>query len=191
MEIVEKKVQDGPVRIGIGPEEHHEALRYALDCERVLTLEQIDGLMGADYCPLRTDASDVAVILRPTYLSPAHIKWLAQTKCFFEVPGHDPVRLLTWDDRQGFRALKPDPERFKLEETRGAKKTYQIPDDYHDTAVALWHHGQMINGKWRPTYKPAEIVAKIKEDTGVEVSRAWARDRAFEKVGHYRRNPEG
>ena len=74
-------------------------------------------------------------------------------------------------------------------ETRGAPKQYEIPDDYRDTAIALWHHGEMKDGKWRATYKHAAIVEKIEAVTGVKVEFTWVRDLAKAKVGHTRRNP--
>ena len=189
METVDRNLQNEPVRIGIGPKEHHEVLTKALGCEEVYTVEQLDLYMANELPkPLRRD-EDTAVLIRPTYLSPAHIKWLAASKALFEVPGHEPRRLVSWNDRQEFRSLKPDAENIQVPESRGAEKTYDIPDEYHATAVKLWHHGKMQDGRWRATYKPTEIVTKIKEDTGVEVSKTWARDRAIEAVGHAARNP--
>ena len=130
-------------------------------------------------------------MIRPSYLTAQHYKWLASSKCWFEVPGHEPRRLITWGDRQEFRALKPDAEGIKALETRGAPKQYQVPEEYYDTAVALWHHGEMVDGKWKATYKPSEIEEKIEKDTGVKVNFTWVRDLAKSRVGHTRRNPEG
>ena len=191
METVENIMQNDSMRIGFGPIDHHEVLLRRLGCGACYTLEQLDRMMEFEMPnPVRPGDNDVAVLIRPTYLTPQHYKWLASSKGFFEVPGHEPRRLITWDDRQEFRGLKPSAEHAKQAETRGAPKEYDIPDDYHPKAVELWHHGQMVNGRWKPTYKPAEIVAHIKADTGVKVKKFWARDRAFEAVGHYRRNPD-
>lgn len=190
METVENSVHNRSMRIGIGPKEHHHVLRQALDCDRVFTLEQLDAMIEVEIeSPLRPDDEDVAVLIRPSYLTPQHYKWLAGTKAQFVVPGHEPRKLITWDDRQNFRSLKPSADLARQAETRGAPKEYEIPDSYHPTAVSLWHDGEVVSGRWKPTYKPSEIVEKIKADTGVEVSKVWARDRAYEAVGHYRRNP--
>lgn len=190
MEPIENICHDGPMRFGIGPVEHHEVLRRALDCEQVVTIDQIDAMMIANLPTfLRLDANDVAVFTRPSYLTPRHYKWLASSKAIFEVPGHEPRRLITWADRQEFRGLKPSVDRVEVPETRGAPKTYQIPPEYHETAIALWHDGEMKDGRWRATWKPSEIEDRIERDTGVRVKFTWVRDLAKAKVGHTKRNP--
>ena len=120
METIEKSVQKGLVKIGFGPKEHHKVLRRALKCRRFLTIEQLDVFMENDLPhPLRPGDGDIAVLIRPTYLSPQHYKWLASTKALFWVPGHEPRRLITWDDRQEFRGLKPSAEFARDAEARG------------------------------------------------------------------------
>jgi hypothetical protein len=189
METVEKKVQTEPMRIGFGPKEHHETLRAALGCVEVLTLDQLDGIMALDVSPFREDSDDVAVFVRPTYVTGAHIKWMAACGIRFEVAGHAPIRLRSFADREAFRALKPSVPGVDVPDGRGAKPLYAVSDEHLNAAIADWHSGEFVKGKWATDYTLKQIEERMRLRSGLEIRAHWVRDQVKKRFGSAARNP--
>lgn len=190
MESVEKTVQDGPMRVGIGPKEHHPVLLQALDCEFAWTLKQVDALMEAEIMPFREGTDDVAVFIRPTYISPAHLKWLAKAPIEFQVAGHEPRRLRTYEDRAAFRALKAKVGDQEVPDGRGAKPTYELKEEHVVAAIEDWHAGAYVKGKWVSDFSRLEIEERMKLRTGREVPAHWIRDQVIKRFKSAHRNPD-
>lgn len=189
MHAVEKNIIQAPVRWGFGHKRYHDALRQ-LGCVDFLTPKQVEDMkvLGAP-CPLRPDADDVAVVMRPTEFAPVVIKWLSSTKCLFEVPGHAPRRLLNHKDREDFRTLKASVPDVQVPDGRGAKPQYQITPEHIDAAIADWHAGEQRGDKWVPVYTLTEIEERMHLRSGVEVKKHWIRDQVSKQFGTATRKP--
>lgn len=190
---VEKTHYEGPMRIGFGQKEHHDALRRLFGCVTVWTPRQVDLARAEDLPhPLREDDGDVAVMIRPTHFDPINIRWLATTKCEFEVPGHEPRRLLTMQDREDFRALKLDAAKFGVDfrDGRGAKPKHKISEADIAAAIKDWHEGEDRDGDWVPVYKLSEVVERMKLRTGSDkIKDHWIRDQVKKRFGSAARKP--
>lgn len=193
MQLVEKKVKTSPVRWGFGHKRYHDALR-SLGCTDVATPEKVEQWM-ADKIPhpLRHDAGDVAVMIRPTEFAPVVVKWLAETKCMFEVPGHEPRRLLSHKDREAFRKLKADVPDVDVPDGRGAKAQYVLTPEHLEAAITDWHAGEERDGKWVPLYSLKEIEARMALRTGLQGEHAikahWVRDQVSKRFQTAARKP--
>lgn len=190
---VEKNIYEGPVRWGFGHKRYHDALR-SLGCADFLTPKQVEEMKSLGVpCPLRPDAADVAVMVRPAEFAPVVIKWLSSTKCLFEVPGHEPRRLLTHKDRETFRTLRASVPGVQVPDGRGAKAQYKVTLEHLQAAIDDWHAGEDRNGKWVSLYSLKEIEARMALRTGLEgddaIKAHWVRDQVKKRFGTAARKP--
>lgn len=193
MHTVEKNIIQASVRWGFGHTRYHDAFRQ-LGCADFLTPKQVEEMksLGAP-CPLRPDADDIAVMMRPSEFAPIVLKWLASSKCVFEVPGHEPRRLLTHADRETFRALKGSVRGVQVLDGRGAKPLHKVTPEHLQEALADWHAGEQRGDKWVPLYSLKEIEERMATRTGLKgddaIKAHWVRDQVKKKFDTAARKP--
>lgn len=189
MAYVEKNVQKDPIRIGIGPKKYHETLR-TLGCESVMTPDDADFALANGVPAFREDAGDVAVFIDPRCVAPVSIQRLATLGVVCEVAGHAPRKLRSYDDRQAFRALRAKVPGVDVPDGRGAAKVYDVSDQHLDDAIADWHAGAYVDGRWRPDYSRKQIVERMQRRTGLDIQAHWIRDQVIKRHKSAHRNPD-
>jgi hypothetical protein len=183
LEAVEKSRYDDPVKVGIGTEDHERAL-FQAGCDRVFSVSEIKGY--------RADGIAFDVIFRPgdtiVSVQPGHIpvplmrdidavgvEWL--------VPGHDPIKFNSEDDRAAWRRQKPRGVAVDgaAPEPMGRPPKWPIPSPEQVAAfLADWNSGM----------KRALCVQRMQDRMGVAVPAHWCRDLAIKHQGTAKRNKE-
>ncbi|MDF1729536.1 MAG: hypothetical protein P1U53_17480 [Sulfitobacter sp.] len=187
MEAVEKTCQNEPVKVGIGSDKQEPALRAA-GCDRVFSVPEIEAYAKGNpphIKPLSMDflfrPEDTAVMVQPGYLPLPMMRKIIATGCQWQVPGHDPVRFKTDDDRAKWRRQKPKDQEVPLAaDVQGRPPKWPIPTEGQLGAlVADWHSGM----------KRALVVKRMQRRVGAEVPASWCRDQVIKATGSAKRTP--
>ena len=178
------------MRIGVGTKKHAPALRQ-LGCEHVWTVDDLDEALSHKFPILRSSDDDHIVVIQPKILAPAHVKKIAAHGIQIEVVGHERILPKTHAERAKLRALKPQvPDDTDIPRP-GAPTNYKFADEHIDAAMADWHAGEYVKGRWKPTFTLAELQDRLRLRTGSdEVKHTWVRDRVKKKFGSAVRNPD-
>ncbi|WP_390915186.1 hypothetical protein [Pseudosulfitobacter sp. SM2401] len=59
-----------------------------------------------------------------------------------------------------------------------------------DAAIADWHAGDMVKGKWATDYTLKRIEERLRLRTGLDIKATWVRDKVKQRFGSAKRNPD-
>lgn len=183
MQAVVKRNNTDPVKIGIGTERQEKALKK-LGCNHVFFPRELHRVLEDKKLPthmfLRPD--DTIIMLQPTLLKLEWFRQIIAAGVEWQVPGHEPVRFKTEEDRKAWRKLKPKGQTSKLvQEMRGRKASvWPTPTPQQiNSIVTLWHSPQ----------KRSEVVKQVQALVGSEVPDWWVRDVVIKATGSAKRSP--
>lgn len=167
MRLVVKRDNDDPVKIGIGTERQARALKK-FGCSYTFYPWEIRQVLEENKLPthmfLRPE--DTIVMIQPNLLKLDWFRQIIEAGVWWQVPGHDPVRFKSEEDRKEWRKLKPKGQSKALvKETRGRKPS-RWP-------VATPEQIAAIVAIWRSDAKSAPAIAQIQEMMEAKVPRAW------------------
>lgn len=188
MEAVQKTVQNGPMRIGIGTKDDAHALGE-MQCDSIADPSEFAHALRGPIPPLRPDANDVVVVVDPKVLSLNTIQKIVQAGVAIEVAGHDPAMPRTYDERRKLRATRANVGGEPMPERRGRPPKNDIAEAHIQAAIADWHAGEYVEGKWRSTYTPAGVMERACLRTGLKLPKHWARNVVIAEFGSAVRNP--
>lgn len=189
VEAVQKRLHDDPMRIGIGTKDEAPALGE-MQCDTIVTATEFVAAMQSPISPLRPGDNDVVVVVNPKILSMDIIKRVADQDIPIEVAGHDPIIPRNYEERRQLRALKANVGGQDVPDGRGRPRVHEVAQAHVYAAIADWHAGQYVEGKWRSTYTPAGIWERAKQRTGLDLPRYWARNIVIAEFGSAVRNPD-
>lgn len=183
-ETVEKESYTGPVKIGVGTDEHRSQLS-ALGCERVYSVAELrQGEHDSrDPVPMIFRSEDTIVMLQPGVMPKAMMQAISDIGPAWQVPGHDPVRLPSEDARAAWRRQKPrDLDVAVAAEAHGRPPKWPVPTSAQvDLIVKHWHGPK----------KPAAILEIVRAMMGADVPKHWVRDQVIKATGSAKRSPQG
>ena len=182
---VEKDRYTGPVKIGIGPKEQHRQLS-ALGCERVYDVPELEKGEhdSADPVQMIFRQEDTVIMLQPGVMSKPMMRAIASIGPSWQVPGHDPVRLMSDDARAAWRRQKPrDMDDAPIvADAQGRPPKWPVPTAAQISNIVKWWHGPK---------KPAEILELVRVMVGADVPKHWVRDQVIKATGNAKRSPQG
>lgn len=180
---VEKREYNGPMKVGIGTERQEKALKR-FGCNHVFFPHELQQVLEEKKLPtnmfLRPD--DTIVMMQPTLLKLDWFRQIIAAGVSWQVPGHDPVRFNSEDERREWRKLKPKGQNRRLvKETRGRKASvWPSPTPQQiNSIVTLWHSPQ----------KRAEVIKQVQALVSAEVPDWWVRDVVIKATGSAKRTP--
>ncbi|MEL7281326.1 MAG: hypothetical protein AAGK79_13280 [Pseudomonadota bacterium] len=177
------------MRIGIGTKDDAKALGE-MNCDVVVEPADFVEAMRSPLSPLRAGDDDVIVLVNPKILGMDIIKLVVDQDVPIEVAGHDPLLPRTYEERRQLRALKANVGGEPIPDSRGRPRLYETAQAHIDAAIADWHAGEYIDGKWRSTYTPAGIMERARLRTGLDLPKHWARNIVIAEFGSAVRNPD-
>ena len=177
MRLVVKRDNYDPVKIGIGTERQARALKK-FGCNHVFYPHELRQVLEEKKLPtdmfLRPE--DTIVMVQPNLIKLDWFRQINSVGVAWQVPGHDPARLKSEEDRREFRKLKPKgPSKKLVKETRG-RKAFMYPAPTPEQAAA-------IVALWRSDAKLASVMRQVQEMMGAEVPRFWVRDLVKKETG--------
>lgn len=175
-----------PVKIGIGTKEQHLQLSR-FGCDRSFRVEELtyvpvgnDNLLDPVEMIFREE--DTVVLLQPGILPKDLMKKICKVGSFWQVPGHDPVRLFSDDDRAAFRRQKPLDMVVPLSaNNQGRPPKWPTPTKAQVSTI-LSH--------WYGPKKPAVILEIVRKMMGSQVPKHWVRDQVIKATGSASRTPK-
>lgn len=189
MEAVQKRLHDDPMRIGIGTKDDAKALGE-MNCDVIVEPADFVEAMRSPLSPLRAGDDDVIVLVNPKLFGMDIIKMVVDQDVPIEVAGHDPLLPRTYEERRQLRALKANVSGEPIPDSRGRPRLYETAEAHIKAAIADWHAGEYIDGKWRSTYTPAGIMERARLRTGLDLPKHWARNIVIAEFGSAVRNPD-
>lgn len=178
---VGKREYNGPMKIGIGTDAQEKALKK-FGCGWVFKPRElrqvIDGKKLPTHMFLRPD--DTIVMLQPTLLKLEWFRQIIAAGVDWQVPGHDPVRFKSDEERAAWRKLKPKGQTAKLvKETRGRKasKWPTATPEQVITILAWWHSGKKLS----------DVVDLVRGLVEADVPAWWVRDLVKKHAGSAKR----
>jgi hypothetical protein len=184
---VEKDRYKPPMKIGIGTKEQHPHLS-AYGCEKSFLVDELMFVAGdygrnLDPVDMIFREEDTVVLLQPGVMPPELMEKICKVAPFWQVPGHDPIRLNSDDERASFRRQKARNMDVPLAaDAHGRPPKWPVPTDAQVARiVALWHGPK----------KPAVILEIVQAMFGVDVPKHWVRDQVIKSTGSAKRSPQG
>lgn len=190
MVAVENTVINAPVIYGFGTKAQ-EPLLFGAGADRIWPADDIKGLLKYRLTTLRSGAGDVLMVAQPTLLSLNELAKLAEAQVPFQVPGHDPEYLESYDQRRAFRAKKARFSDKKTSfETRGRRPNSPPPSRQQvEQIVAAWHAGEYQDTVWKAV-KRSIIHKQIEAILNRQVEPHWPRDLVIKHTGSAARCPD-
>lgn len=182
---VEKHRYKPPMKIGIGTKEQHGHLS-AFGCEKSFLVDELFFVDGdhdkrLDPVDMIFREEDTVVLLQPGILPTALMDKICKVAPLWQVPGHDPIRLKSDDDRASFRRQKPRNMDVPLApDAHGRPPKWPVPTEAQVARiVALWHGPK----------KPAVILEIVQAMMDAPVPKHWVRDQVIKATGSAKRSP--
>ena len=183
MFLVEKSDRNARMIAGIGAKTQEPAL-FRAGCEKVFQPADLVELL--DVRKLDIDLifrkEDTIIMVQPGLIRPHWFRDIAAVGMLWQVPGHEPVRLGTEEERKAWRRLKPKGIKAKMDrEHMGRPPKHPIPTTEQVAAIlAVWHGGK----------KPGPLTEQVQKIMGAEVPYHWIRDQVIKAKGNARRSED-
>ena len=131
------------------------------------------------------------MIINPKGLSMLTIKHVADAGVPIEVAGREPSLPRTYEDRRKLRQMTGRIVGNPMPDGRGRPKVYEIADTHIQAAIVDWHAGAYVDGRWRSTYTPSDVMERARLRTGLsDLPKHWARNVVIAEFGSAVRNPD-
>lgn len=180
---VEKENITGFVKYGIGTEKQEKALQR-FGCVKVFTPDDLHDLLDLRGDVIKPEwlfrEADTMVMVQPGLIDMKRLRQIDATGISWQVPGHDPVKFNSDEDRAAWRRQKPRGVNVEITSNIGRPASYPVPTKEQVAAmVALWHSGQ----------KRALVIEQVREMLDADVPDSWVRDQIIKATGSARRKP--
>jgi hypothetical protein len=172
------------MKIGIGADDQQRQLS-ALGCERVYTVPELTKGPHDSADPIKLIFRDVDTILmvQPGILPKPMMRAIAEIGPAWQVPGHDPARLMTEDARAEWRRQKPrDMDIPIVADVQGRPPKWPVPTGAQVAEIVRHWHGPK---------KPAVILEIVQAMMAAPVPKHWVRDQVIKATGSAKRSPQG
>lgn len=184
LDAVDNSEYEGPVKIGIGPKAHERAL-FEVGCERVFSpdyLLKTEHDFG-DPAVVFFRPGDTVIMLQPGILPMPRMRAIDAVGVHWQVPGHDPVKFGSDDDRFAWRKAKPRGVSFEnTPDVLGRPPKWPVP---------TWEQIQSIVELWHSEAKRSHVVQSAQAIMGADVPSHWVRDLVIKATGSAKRNKDG
>lgn len=180
---VEKENMTGFVKFGIGTEKQERALQR-FGCVKVFTPDDLHDLLDVRGEVIKAEwlfrEADTMVMVQPGLISMKRLRQIDATGISWQVPGHDPIKFASDEDRAAWRRQKPRGVNVEVTRNIGRPNKWPAPTKEQVTSiVTLWHSGM----------KPSLILPQVQEMVGADVPMSWVRDQVIKATGNARRKP--
>lgn len=178
---VEKENITGFVKYGIGTEKQEKALQR-FGCVKVFTPDDLHDLLDLRGDVIKPEwlfrEADTMVMVQPGLIDMKRLRQIDATGISWQVPGHDPVKFNSDEDRAAWRRQKPRGVNVEVTSNIGRPNKWPVPTkEQVASMVSLWRTGA----------KPSGLLPQVQEMMGAEVPMSWWRDQVIKATGTAKR----